>query len=362
MGAAVTSPTLGGARERHVEASFALLVAQPRVVGATFNQQIRSCEAGMLGRGLVRQAVALTALVAVATVFAAPNPGGTVNAQPSSDHPVVFIGGGAANPGGTVSAEIVVLLGPNSGLNEFEMTLEFDPNLVTVGRVTLDSSWRAAEPGPAATTPGKLVLAAVHTGDGCPPGTSCHLATVDWKGSAAGVAVVDATGTTLFAGGTAIPGVTVVPGRLQIGAAGSPRGEPLTPNTAVDGARASGPGARATGTPASSGLDSSLAAGLFLVLGMAVVLLLGGTLIVAVARKTWAWSRQRLPAPASPQAPLASSQTSAADEVSEYLSRIEAFGSVLRDPADEPFAEDVALAFARAAAPPAPTPGVRLES
>lgn len=271
-------------------------------------------------------------------------------AQPSGDRPVVYVGGGTAEVGGFLASDIVALMGAKSGMDEFEITISYDPELASVRRVTLDSQWLQVESSAGLSSPGQLTLSAVHSEDGCVAGASCHLATIEWAGRAEGMTMLAVEGASLLFGGVPIPDVGTAPGRLQIGQASTTAAPAATTGAVVAGVRTPGLEAPAAGSPRpASGLDSSLSASLILLVGIVVVLIAGGILVVAVARRSWVWSRPRPLSAATNSSPFTGDASTISDEVGEFLYRIEALGRVSGEDGGD-LATDVAAAFARGSA------------
>lgn len=304
----------------------------------------------MPGWWSLRNALWSATAVALLACVHAGNSAGAAILQPSGDRPVLYVGGGAAEVGGLLGSEIVVLMGAKSGMDEFEITIAYDPELASVRRVTLDSQWLQVESRARLSSAGQLTLSAVHSEDGCVAGASCHLATIEWAGQAEGMAMLAVEGASLLLGGVSIPDVGTVPGRLQVGPASTTAAPAATTGAVVAGVRTPGLETPATGSPRpASGLDSSLAASLVLLVGIVVALIVGGTLVIAVARRSWAWSRRRPLSEEANSGPFTGDASTISDEVGEFLYRIEALGRVSGEEGSD-LATDVAAAFARGGA------------
>ncbi|MEO6045277.1 MAG: cohesin domain-containing protein [Tepidiformaceae bacterium] len=270
----------------------------------------------------------------------------SAGAQPAEARTTVFIGNATLAPGERTPVDLVVRLDPAHALDEFALTLSFDPQLITVTDVKLDPSWIAAETGSPASAPGQLSLSGLHATGSCPAGSSCHLATLILSSRATGEAVIDLSHVLLLDGGVPIPDPTVSSGRLQ------PRGSVGAPTPAIGTvAGARGPGTAGSGNivgPASSsqGTGGSVAAGMAVFIILAIVLVGGSALLVSVVRRSWRWSSSREPSPVVGANILEADASAIAEEFGEYLSRVEAFGRVVGRSEDDELVHDVATAFA----------------
>lgn len=286
----------------------------------------------------------------LAITFSLLSRGQTAEAQPADGRISVFVGSATLAPGERTSIDLVVRLDADHALDEFAISLSFDARLITVNDIKLDRAWIAAETGAPTSTAGQLTLSGLHAEGACAAGSSCRLATISVTGTGSGEALVELTRVLLLEGGVPLPDPAVSPGRLQLGGRGASAGAASPANGTVAGVR--GPGA-APGTPSqpeagSSGPNSSIAAGLGVFIALAVVLVGGSALIVSLVRRSWRWSSRGDVPGAGVATALHGDPTALADQFSEYLARVEAFGRVVGKAGDEDEAlvRDVATAFA----------------
>ncbi len=270
----------------------------------------------------------------------------TARAQtpPTDGRSSVFVGSATLARGVRTPLDLVVRLDAGHDLDEFAISLSFDPKLVTVTDFALDPAWIAAETGAPIPPSGQLLLSGLHSTGSCRAGSSCHLGTITVTGSGSGETLIELPHVMLFAGGVALPEPTVSPGRLQLGGVGPGSAASGSVTGVRDGGTGTNTQPQAGGFRPNS--DSSLAAGLGVFILLAALLVGGCTFIVVLARKGWRWSAPHKGSDSEVAPAFQPDAASITEEFSEYLNRVEAFGRVVGKGADEAMVRDVATAFA----------------
>ncbi len=139
----------------------------------------------------------------------------------------LVVTGGSASPGGTVTSQVSASLVVADSLNGFDVTITYNPAVVSPASITLAGGWTqlAGQPG----TTGSLNVAAFRL-DFCT--SSCPLFTITWNAAAPGAGQVQVSAFTL-AGDTgtvsgALTGVTTSVAAVTVNGV-----QPTASNTAV---------------------------------------------------------------------------------------------------------------------------------
>lgn len=308
----------------------------------------------VLGRRTSWLVVALAiAMIVLRPALAAP-PSGTV----------LYVGVAPDEP---MTSEVIAVLDAAHALDGFELTLAYDPAIVSPGSVELGPLW-SLQPSGAGSTPGSLSIAGVPNGSGCEKGATCRLLSVKWAGVGSGTSRIEVTALSLHDHGVALSDVNRVVGQVRVDSAAGQT--PSSPNNdagappAVIGGTTSGsehvittvPSNPGQATAPGSALQSDEGFGfIFVLIAIVVVVvtaLAGALLIVAMARRSWRWSgeRSRAPRPVAPgpQAPSGVAVRAGPEfeaAVSDYFEKVEAFGMVAGGADADRFLLDAAVSL-----------------
>src|SRR6185312_15373373 len=109
----------------------------------------------------------------------------------ASSGTVIQVGTATVPAGQNASTNVIASIASNDSVNGFDVTLAFDPAVVTAASVTLSQGWTALPvASPIDNAGGTVRVAGFQLGTGCGSGSSCPLFAVSWHGVAGGSSTV----------------------------------------------------------------------------------------------------------------------------------------------------------------------------
>src|SRR6185437_14534752 len=183
----------------------------------------------------------------------------------ASSGTVIQVGTATVPAGQNASTNVIASIASNDSVNGFDVTLAFDPAVVTAASVTLSQGWTALPvASPIDNSGGTVRVAGFQLGTGCGSGSSCPLFAVSWHGVAGGsstvrVSVQQLAGSNGGAAGT-LSSVAAVNGSVTVpGAPAAPSSSPKASASVSASATATKTPATATNTSVATSTASSTA-------------------------------------------------------------------------------------------------------